>query len=117
MRTATIAATLVAAWLVGPAPAADHPIDGVKLLLKRTQSGREKLVFTSKDATFLFPAPGGADDPVTGTPGGAVVELFSPAEPGGAALAAPAAAGVPGWTVSTDGERFRFVHHDAPDAS
>lgn len=36
--------------------AADHPLDGAKLVLRRSTSGKEKLAFVAKDAAFLFPA-------------------------------------------------------------
>jgi hypothetical protein len=69
--------------------ALDRPISGKKLQLKRSPSGKEKLVFQSKDPIFLFPAIGSADDPATGTPGGIRVELFSQGEPSHPLLAAP----------------------------
>lgn len=43
------------------ASALDRPISGAKLLMSRN-SGKEKLVFLSKDPSFLFPAIGGPDD-------------------------------------------------------
>ena len=78
-------------WLAAPAGAADQAIGAVKLTLSRSASGREKLVFVSKDPAFLFPPLGSADDPGTGSPGGALLEVASFAEPAGAALAVPPA--------------------------
>jgi len=52
-----------ALFLSSVADGADQPISGAKLILTRTASGREKLVFISRDPAFLFPAPGSADDP------------------------------------------------------
>ena len=62
------------------AVATDQPISGAKLTLRRSSSGKEKLVFVSKDPLFLFPAIGSADDPGTGSPGGATLELESTGE-------------------------------------
>jgi hypothetical protein len=99
--------------LTAPAGArgTDRPIGAVKLVLQRS-AGKQKLVFVSRDHRFLFPAPGGPDDPMAR---GALVELFSPVEPGGAALVMPPGAGKPGWA----GRRgvFRFVNAPAPDTS
>ncbi len=83
--------------LVQPARAADRPIDAKNLVMKRSAT-KAKLVFVSHDPGFLFPAIGGMDDPVTGNPGGAMVELFSGSE-GVVALFADAGAGNPGWTA------------------
>jgi hypothetical protein len=107
---------LVAAWAAaGSAAAADQPIAGKKLVIKRSGAGIEKLVFVSKDTSYLFPAIGGADDPATGTPGGAVVELFSQNDPGGGSLSVPAGLGKPGWRVK-DGsvDLYKFINSLAP---
>jgi hypothetical protein len=76
--------------------AADRSIGAVKLELKRTSSGKEKLTFTSKDVNFLFPALGGPDDPSTG---GATITLVSPVE-APVSFPVPAGVGNPGWRVS-----------------
>jgi hypothetical protein len=52
-----------ALFLSSVADGADQPISGAKLILTRTASGREKLVFISRDPAFLFPAPGGRTIP------------------------------------------------------
>jgi hypothetical protein len=105
-RPLAVALVLLAA---GPVWALDHPVDAVKLVLRRTKS-HERLDFVTRDPSFLFPAVGSADDPVTGTPGGAVVELFSLAE-GSAATDVPAV----GWSLRTKGlPRYRFRNPDAP---
>jgi hypothetical protein len=92
--------------------AADQPITGAKLFLKRSASGNERIVFVSKDPNALFPAIGSADDPGTGNPGGALVDLFSTSEPGGSSLAVPATnwTAKPGTTPS-----HRFFNRSAPD--
>jgi cysteine-rich repeat protein len=81
-------------------PAA-RALDDSRLVLRRN-GGKEKLVFISKDRSMLFPAVGSADDPGTGSPGGAVLELRSLAEPSGAVLTVPRGVGKPGWK-SKDG--------------
>jgi hypothetical protein len=77
--------------------AADQPIGAAKITLLRSASGKEKLVFIAKDPSFLFPAIGSADDPGTGSPGGALFEIASTAEPSGASFLAPVGVGRPGW--------------------
>jgi len=81
------------------AVAIDQPISGAKLTLRRSSSGKEKLVFVSKDPLFLFPAIGSADDPGTGTPGGATLELESTGESTQVVVEAPPVVGKPGWTA------------------
>ena len=81
------------------AVATDQPISGAKLTLRRSSSGKEKLVFVSKDPLFLFPAIGSADDPGTGTPGGAILELESTGESTQIVVEAPPVVGKPGWTA------------------
>jgi hypothetical protein len=100
-----------AVFLSSVADGADQPISGAKLILTRTTSGREKLVFISRDPAFLFPAPGGPDDPSTG---GARIELLAATAPG-AAFDLPPGVGTPGWVV-TDAtiDRYRFANPDAP---
>ncbi len=94
------------------AHAGDQPIDGQRLVLKRTPT-KAKLVFISKDPDFLFPAIGSADDPATGNPGGATIELFSTNE-GHVTLAAAPGAGNPGWTVKSAGTpRYKFQNSAA----
>lgn len=94
------------------ARAVDNPIEGQRLALKRIGTST-KLTFVSRDTTFLFPAIGGADDPATGTPGGATIELFSQSE-GHASLAVPAGAGDPGWIVVSDPPSYKFRNRQAP---
>jgi len=111
LRPSTIYAALALVAVSVPATAADQPISGAKLTLKHTATS-QKLTFTSKDPAFHFPEPGGTDDPSTA---GAVIELFSQAQPGGASLFVPAGSGSPGWTFR-DGrtDTFRFTNRAAP---
>lgn len=55
----------------------DFPISARKLVLKRTGSGKETLVFVSRDEGFPFPAIGSDDDPMSGNPGGLEVDILS----------------------------------------
>src|SRR5690348_12884915 len=77
MRALPLAFLLTLAGTASLAHAVDQPIAATKLLLKRSPSGKQTLTFVSKDPAFLFPTIGSADDPATGTPGGATIELFS----------------------------------------
>jgi len=101
----SLAAAFVLAATVLPASALDQPISGAKIVLKTG-----KLQFLSKDPAFLFPSPGGADDPTTQ---GATVELFS--ESGMIfSIAIPAGVATPGWSPPEPDE-YGFVNKDAPD--
>jgi hypothetical protein len=106
---------VVTAWSADSS-AVDRPISATKLLLKRSPSGKERLVFVSNDPAYLSPTLGDGNDPSTGTPGGARIELFS-SGPTSVAFDMPAGSGTPGWT-STGGAvvSFKFVNADAPDA-
>lgn len=93
----------------------DQPVAGTKLLLKR-RGAKETLVFLSKrDPQVPFPPIGSTDDPATGTPGGVLLELFSPAE-GTAQLPVPPGLGSPGWTARQKRltDSYRFLNHEAP---
>jgi hypothetical protein len=104
---------LVALLTTGLATAEDRPIAAARLVLKRSLEGRERLVFVSKDPHFLFPTVGGADDPSAGSPGGALLELFSQNE-GRAAFHVPAGVGDPGWVVNEHRHAYRFLDRSAP---
>ncbi len=110
--------SLVLSYLAAPAGrvwAADQPIDARDLRIIRSASGREKMVFVSRDPGFLFPAIGGVDDPASGTPGGVLIELFSANDPVLGLFTAPPGIGKPGWKVKngTVG-RYKFHNKDAP---
>ena len=114
------------AWLAGlvagstisvvPARAYDQPISATKLSL-RSAGGRQRMQFASKDPAVPFPVIGSDDDPASGSPGGALIELFSIHVPQGERLGLPAGVGNPGWTVR-DGaaDSYRFRNPDAPDS-
>jgi hypothetical protein len=92
----------------------DQPVAAGKVVLKQS-TAKETAVFLSKDPLVPIPPIDSADDPATGTPGGVLVEFFSPAE-GLASFSVPAGIGLPGWTVRprplTD--LYKFVNKDAP---
>ncbi len=96
-------ATLVAAG-APPAHAAveDRPIVGKKLVLRRSSSGREKLVFAGGDPGEVSLAPFVQD--------GALVELFTPGQPTGVTMALPPS----NWSVA---RQFvvRFGNRGAPN--
>jgi hypothetical protein len=75
----------------------DQPIEGSRISFGRVDSST-RLIFVSRDPNALFPVVGGADDPATGTPGGATIEIFT-ANEGAATLVAPAGKGHPGWNI------------------
>lgn len=113
MRVLTIvmiAAALAATTTV--ANATDHPIAGTELRIKRGANDVERLVFSSRGALIL-PTPGSSDDPVSGTPGGATIELFSPGYVPTVSYKAPRATTDPGWRPGS--RRYRFGHTGAPD--
>jgi hypothetical protein len=110
-----VALLVVAAFLAAPADssATDQPIAGKKLLIKRSGSGAEKLVWISKDPAFLFPALGGADDPAETA--GAVVDIFSENEVADGQLTMPAGLGNPGWMKKDASiDLYKFVNPSSP---
>lgn len=110
MRAQLTAGFLVLCCVV-PAAATDQPISGAKLTLRRSSSGKEKLVFISKDPSFLFPAIGSADDPGTGSPGGAIVEVSSLSDPDAVGAGAAPGVGNPGWKVK-NGTKPSYVYRN-----
>lgn len=85
----------------------DHPITGAKLVLKQSSSGKQKLVFQSKDPSFVFPPPSDlANDPRLQ---GATIEVVTAGVPPDA-FAVPPNAMQPGWTYkagSTDQYKYK----------
>jgi hypothetical protein len=112
LKVAIISSTLLAAATV--ATAVDRPIAGAELRIKRGADDTERLVFSSHDA-LLLPAPGSADDPTSGSPGGATIELFSAGSIATVSFSAPRATSDPGWRARIG--RYRFAHKGAPDAA
>lgn len=107
-----LAALVVLALTAADGLALDQPVSARKLILRRTASGQEKIAFLTKDSAILFPPIGSADDPATGTPGGATIELFSELQ-GASTITVPAAVG---W-FSRDGSPsfYKFVNKLAPN--
>ncbi|MBY0276127.1 hypothetical protein K2Z84_12345 [Candidatus Binatia bacterium] len=112
MRVSAIA-LISSVLLATTAAASDHPIAGAELRVNRNARGMERLVFSSRDVLPL-PAPGSPDDPVTGSPGGATIELFSRGAVARVAFVAPRDASDYGWRTYT--QRYQFGHKAAPDA-
>ena len=107
---AIVGAVLFAASTL--AAAADHPIGGVELGARRSKSGIERLVFSTKDDLPL-PSPGSPDDPTSGSPGGITIELFSLGATQTVTFSAPRSASDPGWKRVKRG--YQFKHAAAPD--
>ena len=107
-----LAALALLALTAADGLATDQPVSARKLILRRTAGGQEKISFLTKDPAILFPAIGSADDPAVGTPGGAVIELFSELQ-GPSTIVVP---GAVGW-FSRDGSPalYKFVNKLAPD--
>ena len=100
--------------VVASAHGADHPIGAQKLQLRRSKAS-SKLTFVSRDAGIVLPTLGTPDDPVTGTPGGVTIELFSKSE-GSASVAVPGGFGKPGWSATQAGTPTdRFSNSLAPN--
>src|SRR6185369_1542273 len=100
MRVPRLAAAAAALAIVLPtssASALDHTIPAAKLLLKRSASGKEKLVLISKERTFPIGAVGSPDDPSIA---GVHIDLFSPNGPAQASFDIPAGVGNPGWKLN-----------------
>jgi hypothetical protein len=93
MRPRTLAIVPLLLALAAAVSAADQPVSGKSLQLKRSNSSKEQLKFASKDPALLFPAIGGADDP---TLAGLTIELFNPSHP---TVVFNLAATTTGWTV------------------
>jgi hypothetical protein len=104
-------AWVVLATLAAPgfSAAADHPIAGARLVVKRSGS-TTTFRFVSRDPALLLPQPGSADDPVAV---GATVDVFSAVE-GSATLAMPPGLGTPGWRVAHS--EYSYMNSGAPAA-
>jgi len=98
---AIILCTLVAAPAFGQV--VDHPISGAKLLLKASSSGKQKLVFQSKDPSFPFPERFSFDDPTEMGP--VTIEILTPGVPAGTEFEAPPNSEQPGWTYKRGAAR------------
>lgn len=106
----TVLSTLLAA--TAAANAADRPLSGVELRVKRAANGMERLVFSSRD-DLLLPPPASPDDPGGGSPGGVTIELFSLGTIPAVTFSAPRDGSDPGWHRVPHGYQFR--HKVAPD--
>lgn len=96
------------------ASAADQPIAGTKLVLSRSASGKEKLVFVSSDPALSTPTPASADDP---TLAGVTIELYSDLDGASTPLSIPNAATASPAEWKDSGPDYKFIHKGAPDAT
>jgi hypothetical protein len=85
-------------------------VTGSKLVLKKSSSGRETLIFVSKDPTVYVAAFGGVDDPTLAPSG---IELFTP-NASSPSLDIPAVVGKPGWTTKPAPPTYQFKNSFAP---
>jgi len=94
-------------------PLGHYPVTGQKLVLKRSASGGQTLIFVTKDPTAFVPAIGGPDDPTTVR---TQIELHSPAgDSGSFGISTPPGVGKPGWQVkAVPGPQYKFTNSFAP---
>ena len=79
-------------------PVGHHPVTGTKLVLKKSASGKETLVFVTKDPSVYVPPFGGPDDPSTID---TQIEVYSPPEQSSTfEITVPSGVGNPGWQTS-----------------
>jgi len=98
------------------ADALDQPLAGSKLTIRRSASGKEKMVLVLKDQSALFPAIGGIDDPSRDFAPELVIELFAANDPSRAAFVVPSGRAQPGWSVKFGKrDRYRFTNKQAPE--
>jgi predicted esterase len=96
------------------AHAVDVPIEGRKLVLTRSNSGKEKLVFLASDPAIDPPAPGGDGDP---TLHGVTIELHSGLDGASDPMGVPPSPATPPARWKDLGPDYEFVHKGAPDAT
>ncbi len=102
-----LAALLIAALAPWAAIAEDFPVTGKKLVMVRTPSGSEVLVFISRDV-IRAPLPGGVEDP---TMVGATLVVKSGSTSEFATFDLPA----DHWTANSSGTTFRYRNTQAPN--
>jgi hypothetical protein len=93
--------------------AADVPVMGTKVVLKRSASG-EKLVLLVRDAALAVPAPGDPSDPAQNS--GLAVALIARIAPWQQpVLFAPSGFGTPGWSARAHAAgRYVYRNSEAP---
>jgi hypothetical protein len=92
-------------------PADQHPVTGSRLILKKSSSGRETLIFVSKDPAVYVPAFGAADDPTLGY---THIDLYTP-NASSPSLDIPAGVGKPGWLTKPAPPTYQFKNSFAPN--
>ena len=79
-------------------PVGHHPVAGTKLVIKKAASGKETLIFVTKDPTVYVPPFGGPDDPTTIQ---TQIDVYSPPETSSSfEITVPPGMGKPGWQTS-----------------
>lgn len=96
MRRAVAIALAVAVAAPALADVVDHPIAGAKLVMKASPSGKQKLIFQSKDPNFPFPPHLGDGDPTQ--MGTVTIEILTPGVPAGTEFVVWPNSIQPGWT-------------------
>ena len=115
IRFACIATLVLAVLALGPVPAnaVDQGVVGQKIVIKRSASGKEKMVLVLKDPALIFPTIGGPDDPSVV---GMQVELFSRDGGTHATFVIPPGLGKPGWKAKiASRSSYAFSNREAPD--
>lgn len=115
-RSLIFGVLLVTGLGAGAAGAADHPIDGVRLLLKHSERGRDHLLFVSRGRDLPFPMADGVDDPVPEDSAGGMLELFSANTGAVASFALPGGKGRPGWMRRPGRRRGALLKYSNPKA-
>lgn len=110
-RTGRVA-VLVVALAATAASAADLPVSGSRVVLRR-HGTREKLYFFSRDAAWAVPPAS------SGSPGPVEIDVSSPAHADPVTVHVPAVAGRVGWTAGFGSygtmHRWKFRNASAPD--
>jgi hypothetical protein len=94
-------------------PATHHPVAGTKLVIKKAASGKETLIFVTKDPTVYVPPFGGPDDPTTIQ---TQIDVYSPPETSSSfEITVPPVMGKPGWQTSpSPTPTYLFKNPSAP---
>ena len=94
-------------------PVGHHPVTGTKLVLKKSATGKETLIFVTKDPTVYVPPFGGPDDPSTID---TQIEVYSPPEQSSTfEITVPSGVGNPGWQTSPlPAPTYLFKNSTAP---
>jgi hypothetical protein len=108
-QTSSLSQVTVAAEEDQPTPWQDHSLSRTKLVVKRSRSGAEKVVFVAKDPAFLYPEPGTVNDPRHSFLSRNLdIEIFSPTE------GVAGGEGYGSFKLSSDGNKYVSFDPEAP---